>query len=105
MRKVMRKFKVILKEGDWVKNRCHDVHIIASSKKLYWEISSEVSEVLTQNISRFCFQILESICYFKRVKAPKNPCQPCRLVGFADLTGYNICYYIRIVGNKPFQFN
>ena len=68
VRNITRKFRVTLKEHYWVKKWCVDVHIIASSKKLYWRIPLEVSEGFIQEISKFRFHIWELIWYFKKSK-------------------------------------
>ena len=47
------KFKVPLKENDWVQNFCVDVHNLALSKILEWISPLEVSEGFTQDISKF----------------------------------------------------
>ena len=46
--RVINKFKVPLKEHDWVQKWCVDVNNIASSKKFYWRSPLEVSEGFTQ---------------------------------------------------------
>ena len=90
-----------MKDRDWLKTWCVDVHNIASSKKLYWIIPLEVSEGFTQDIPKFPFHIWEPIWYFKNSKSPKHSYQPGSCMGFEDLIGDKICYYIMTEGKKP----
>ena len=63
---------------------CVNVNNIASSNNLDWIIPLEVSEGFTQEISKFCFHIWETIWYFKESKATENPWQRRSCMGFAD---------------------
>ena len=99
-RKIIKKFKVPLKENYWAQKWCVDVHNISSSKKLDRTIPLEVSEGFTQEISKFSFHIREKVLYFNKSKAPENPWQHGRWMGFADLTRDGMCYNIRMEGKK-----
>ena len=97
----MREFDVPLKEHDWAQKCCVDVKNIDSSKNLNGRCPLEISEGHTQDISTFIFHLWEPIWYFKNCKAPENPWQPEKWVGFENSTGDEMCYYINTEEKNP----
>ena len=76
VRNIMTPFDVPLKEHDWEQKWCVDVKNIASSKNLNGRCLLEISEVHTQEISKFSFHFWETIWYFKKCKATEKYQQP-----------------------------
>eukprot|EP00957_Ditylum_brightwellii_P027205 2056479-Ditylum_brightwellii.AAC.1 len=91
----MRKFKVPLKEHDWVQKWCLDVHNIASSRKLDWKFPLDVPVRHTQDISGFRFHIWEPIWYYKKCKAPEDLWKNARWMVFVHNAGDAMTYYIK----------
>jgi hypothetical protein len=101
VKKVMRAFQVPLSEHDWAQKWCVDVHNISASRKLAWKSPMAVSEGHTQDISPFRFHLWEPIWYFNKAKAPKDPWQKARWLGFAHNSGDAMTYHVRTEGKDP----
>eukprot|EP00957_Ditylum_brightwellii_P197386 15038580-Ditylum_brightwellii.AAC.2 len=83
----MRAFYVPLSEHDWAHKWCVDVHSTAASRKLAWKSPLAVSTGNVQDISQFRFHLWKPIWYYNLAKAPKDPWQKARWLGFAKNSG------------------
>ena len=71
------------------------MHNIASYKKINRRCSLEISELNTQDISKFISHLWETIWYFRKCNIQENPSQPAIRMGFAHSNGDEMCYYIK----------
>ena len=71
------------------------MHNIASYKKINRRCSLEISELNTQDISKFISHLWETIWYFRKCNIQENPSQPAIRMGFAHSNGDEMCYDIK----------
>ena len=90
----MSTFKAPLSRHDWCQKWCCDIQNMAAHKKNGWLTPETVSTGRMTDISKCRFHFWEPIWYYEPSKTPKSSYKKARWLGFANLSGDEMTYYI-----------